>query len=117
MSKPMPTVFWDDAELPFVNSPSTIIPPLTFFRSWAAGGLDLRWNNKGLVMVIPNAVLRNALDELDAWNENRHLREKVPTSIGKFTWGQTISLDKARELQEAAGDTAAEPTRGDKADQ
>lgn len=109
------TFYWDDVTLPFADPPSKLCPTVTILEHLAERGEDFTWNYRGLVGIVPVEVIHNALAEWAAYKQNRHLREKVPVAVGRFTWGQTLSVKQAGELRR--GSPSTEPASGGKAGQ
>lgn len=58
------------------------------------------WNHKGMVGVLTLPVMRNAIAAWDAWHQSKNRRESIPKHVGRFFWGQTVSVQEAEKLAE-----------------
>lgn len=89
----------NDEEMSFSDSPSKGHPSTEHIRALVDASRDLHWYYHGMLGVIPHGVVANALAEYDDHLSKRHRREAVPKAVGKFTWGQTLTLEQVYELR------------------
>lgn len=74
----------------------------TLRRLTEAGGV-LYWDNSGVVGKVPNAVLRNLIEALDAWDRlrERHIVSTLPRDLGVLWWEQTVTPQDSSALERA----------------
>lgn len=89
----------DGDELPFARS---FLYRLVWLIVDVGHKREWHWCHHGLMHVIPLPVMRNALAEYFDFLRQKQGREPMPRHVGKFLWGQTISVaDHLKQVNES----------------